>query len=465
VLGDEAQPADGARRATGASGPRHAAPRKSLLTKLHMPAGKAVALAAMPTALLMGLGFTPHLTAQADELPKSPYKPGPCVTQPDTPATQDADGAKKDGADSGTSKDSGSTGDDAKDAKDSKDAKGTGESTGSKDAGGSDAPSAGATESPKPPTTQPPADEEKSEPAPSASPSPTKSVNPLDPLGLGDLLGGLLGVDKKSSATTTDPAASDDSAASDASDDSDDSAASDADSAAPEPSASATPKPSTTTAPPKVSDTVKSTVETADTAVKDAEDALKGATDGAGKTVKSVTDAATGDTGADGPQPFPCPTYDAEALAAAETEPGIPLLADDPWVLKSSLLTLYGLKYEGIVKVRTYSGTVKDVLKFTATGVDIGDLSQTVDGPNGTKTHVTARKGSTSTIRNGTVTMYTESISGNLLGVIPITFTPKAPPPLSLPVMFFTDCTVIQAAQFGGDLTVPGMKVLPGQAS
>ncbi len=60
--------------------------------------------------------------------------------------------------------------------------------------------------------------------------------------------------------------------------------------------------------------------------------------------------------------------------------------------------------------------------------------------------------------------MYTESLSGNLLGAVPITFTPKFPPPLTLPTLFFTDVTVIQAAQFGGDLTVPGMKVLPGPA-
>jgi hypothetical protein len=30
-------------------------------------------------------------------------------------------------------------------------------------------------------------------------------------------------------------------------------------------------------------------------------------------------------------------------------------------------------------------------------------------------------------------------------------------------VLFFTDVTVVQAGQFGGDLTVPGMRVLPGQ--
>ncbi|CAM5676368.1 hypothetical protein SAURM35S_00482 [Streptomyces aurantiogriseus] len=52
------------------TGPRHAAPKKPLFTRLHMPAGKAIALAAMPTAVLMGMGFTPTL-ANAEDQPSS----------------------------------------------------------------------------------------------------------------------------------------------------------------------------------------------------------------------------------------------------------------------------------------------------------------------------------------------------------------------------------------------------------
>ncbi|MFD8820744.1 hypothetical protein ACFV23_57050, partial [Streptomyces sp. NPDC059627] len=43
------------------TGPRHAAPRKPLFTRFHMPAGKAIASVAMPTAVLMGFGFTSSL--------------------------------------------------------------------------------------------------------------------------------------------------------------------------------------------------------------------------------------------------------------------------------------------------------------------------------------------------------------------------------------------------------------------
>ncbi|SHN32055.1 hypothetical protein [Actinacidiphila paucisporea] len=437
MLGDDAQPVvsegqDGTTR----PGPRHAAPRKSLFTKLHMPAGKAVALAAMPTAVLMGMGFTPHL-AQADPLPKNPFKPGPCVTQSDTPTPSATDKS----ADKAKSGDKGTT------AGKPKPDPTTSPSATPKPSSSPAAPDPST--SPSPAGTGKPVTQSQPQAKPSASASPSATTDPKDPLGLGQLLGGLLGADSSSKPTS-----------------------------APTTHAPA-PAPTTTTAPPAdpvkstvggagkaVGDTVKGVTDTAKSTVKDT---TKTATDGVRKTTKTVKDTAAAPVASPsssaGRQSYPCPTTDAHALADAATEQGIPLLPDTPWTLKSSLLTLYGLQYDGIVQVRTYSGTVKDVLKFTATGVDIGDLHQIVDGPHGTKTHVSARSGSTSTIRNGTVTMYTESLSGNLLGAVPITFTPKFPPPLTLPVLFFTDVTVIQAGQFGGDLTVPGMKVLPGQSS
>lgn len=69
-----------------------------------------------------------------------------------------------------------------------------------------------------------------------------------------------------------------------------------------------------------------------------------------------------------------------------------------------------------------------------------------------------AGKGTTSTITDGDTVMYTESISGNLLGLIPITFSPDSPPPLNIPLIYFTNVTVKQAYQYGGTLHVPGMR-------
>ncbi|MFD8554582.1 hypothetical protein ACFV08_24010, partial [Streptomyces fradiae] len=85
MRGDETQPAAHGGGAAGTRrGPRHAAPRKSLLSKLQAPAGKALALAAMPTAVLVGMSLTQR-PALADDK-DIPFAPGPCVTQPDEPA-------------------------------------------------------------------------------------------------------------------------------------------------------------------------------------------------------------------------------------------------------------------------------------------------------------------------------------------------------------------------------------------
>jgi len=109
--------------------------------------------------------------------------------------------------------------------------------------------------------------------------------------------------------------------------------------------------------------------------------------------------------------------------------------------------------------LRTAGATTEKVLKYVVSnGTDIGDLHQTVkDEQSGKTYHVQAAKGSTSTIRDGDTVMYTESISGNLLGLIPITFDPEHPPPLNIPLIYFTDVTVQQAGQFGGTLHVPGL--------
>ncbi|MEU4891612.1 hydrogenase expression protein HypF [Streptomyces sp. NPDC044780] len=419
------------------TGPRHAAPKKSVLTRLQVPAGKAIALAAMPTAVLMGMGLTPQL-ASANPRPEDRYKAGPCVSQPDETDKKDAKSGK------GTP-DSRSEDQDAKDAKGSKGAKDDesakdgkdGKDAGdSKDTGGSKDASAGSSDDEATPT---PSASRRTE-EPSASPSPSKSKNPLDPLGLGDALHDILTPDEKDASAEPSASPSPSSSA--------------------EPSSSPSPDPAKSSSSDKSTDPVKDTVGKVGKGVEDT-------VDKAGKTVEDAKDktdealptpSSSASKGADdGKEPFPCPEFDADAYENAESEPTANLLPEDPWTLKSTLLTLHGLDYKGIVEVRTQGGQIKKVLKFTASGVDIKDLHQLVVGPAGTTTHVQAREGSTSTIRNGTVTMYTEELSGNLLGLIPITFSPKSPPPVNIPEVFFTGVTVKQAGQFGGDLTVPGM--------
>jgi hypothetical protein len=416
-----------------------------MLTRLQVPAGKAIALAAMPTAVLMGMGLTPQL-ASANTRAEDRYKAGPCVSQPDEADKDDAEG-KKDASDGK-----------GKDGKDS-DAEDPGsDNKGSEDKGGTSGSGDASPSKPTPTPTPTPSgtsgsggEEEPGEPSASPSPSASKTKNPLDPLGIGDKLHDIFTPDKGGGEDGADASAEP--------------------SATPSPSASsATPSPSPSTGEKadnpvkdtvdKVGDGAKDTVDKVGEGAKDtvhkAEKAARDAKDKAGKALPKPSPSAGADGGKEG---YPCPEFDADAYKNAADEPTASPLPDDPWVLRSTLLSLHGLDYKGIVEVRTHNGESKKVLKFTADGVDIKDLHQLVKGPAGTTTNVAAREGSTSTFRNGTVTMYTEELKGNLLGIIPITFSPKTPPPVNIPEVFFTDVKVTQAGQFGGELTIPGMHV------
>ncbi|WP_328861777.1 hypothetical protein [Streptomyces sp. NBC_00306] len=414
-------------------GPRHAAPRKSLLTKLQRPAGKAMALAAMPTAVFVGMGLTPKLALADDK--DIPFAPGPCVTRSDEPAESESPKPSE----------SAKPSDEASETPDPSSTAPAEENDGKDD-----------NAEPKPDTTPSAsdpgrADEEKPDEAkPTPTPTPTESEtrNPLDPLGVGDALKDLFdGPDKPTATPAPTPSET----------------AKPSEKPADEPSEKPTAKPAEPQDE-KPSSKPADKADEADDKTDKVKDAIKDAADKAGATteeleaaVKSLDPKSDTDIPEGAKPRFPCPEADPKALAAADLEPGIPLLPDEPWVLESSLLTLTGLDYKGIVEVKTGSGKIKKVLKFTASGVDIKDLHQLVEGPNGTTAHVEADKGSTSTIRSGTVTMYTEELKGNLFGLIPITFSPTSPPPLNVPFAFFTNAKVKQAGQFGGTLTVPGL--------
>ncbi|WP_436773111.1 DUF6114 domain-containing protein [Yinghuangia sp. YIM S09857] len=170
-------------------------------------------------------------------------------------------------------------------------------------------------------------------------------------------------------------------------------------------------------------------------------------------TSPSAATAMPAPTGAK--PPYPCPTQ--VPLAANRAATGGPVLPDEPWILRSSLLAMAGMDYKGVVDVTTGSGKTKPVLKFEVSGgVDIWNLDMTspVDG-NGNRIHVFSLDNTKSYMKDGTVTFYTESLKGNLFGLIPVEFTPTSPPPLNVPVAFFTDVTVRQAGQTGATLVIP----------
>ncbi|MFJ5269435.1 hypothetical protein [Streptomyces sp. NPDC088358] len=434
-------PADEATRGTEAdesrvrTGPRHAAPRKPLFTRFHVPAGKAVAIAAMPTAVLMGMGFTPTL-AQADD-----HSSSKSLTADEYQKCVEAMTGAKDGKDAS--------------AKPTPSASSSASSTASP---GTTKPTPSASASPDKTSSSDSGSDDKagSDPTPSASKpaqssgdsgtsgdgktatTPSASANGGGLLGtIGDAITGVLtGGGDSTGGSTPAPSATPSASAS-----------ASATGSTTDKGASGTLKDTTD----KVTGTVKKAVkDTTDTATKAAEDTTK--------AVKDAADAATST-----PSPSASSTTDpSDCPVATDAEGGVDnsvLLPDDPWYLNASSLLLKGADYQGVVKVKTAGGKIKRVLKYVISdGTDIGDLHQTVnDAQSGKTYHVQAGKGTTSTIRDGKTVMYTESISGNLLGLIPITFDPDNPPPLNIPLIYFTKVKVVQAGQFGGTLTVPGL--------
>jgi hypothetical protein len=382
----------------------------------------------MPTAVFVGMGLTPKLALADDK--EIPFAPGPCVTRSDEPSESASPSA-------------------------SESAKPSASPSPTDTAAPEPTPSAtsssgpdGQAEEPKP-AESPSASAAGTEPeALAPEPSASETKNPLDPLGVGDKVkdffdgvGDTLRGETEPAQTPSSPSGT---------------ATKPAEQPAEKPAAAPADEPADTPVE-KATDAVDGTVDRTKEAIKDAAEKAGAEVEELDEDVKGL-DPVKDENIPDGAKPrFPCPTPDPDALAAAEVEPGLPLLPDEPWILESSMLTLTGLDYHGIVEVKTGSGKIKKALKFTATGVDIKDLHQLTVGPNGTTAHVEARSGSTSTIRNGTVTMYTEELKGNLFGIIPITFSPETPPPVNVPFAMFTNVKVTQAGQFGGTLTVPGL--------
>ncbi|MFJ7114130.1 hypothetical protein ACIQW4_13215 [Streptomyces albogriseolus] len=414
------------------TGPRHAAPKKPLFTRFHMPAGKAIAIAAMPTAVLMGMGFTPTL-AQADDQPSSrnltadefkecleaieKAEEGDASASP-TPSATASESASEDAEEPSTDPTGSAPAQEAPDA--DEDA----------DKGSDSSPDSGSDDEAEPtPTPSATAGGQAADTEPAPSPSETDK-NLLEQIG--DAIEDVFTPGEKAEETPS-----------------------------PSPSASASSSAPAEETDEKAEEAPQKPAEkAAGDVLEQTGDAVQDATEQAEEAVEEETQEPEATAS---PSPSESSGIDLEDCpVATDAEGGVDNnvpLPDDPWFLNASSLLLKGADYKGIVEVRTANGTKKKVLKYVISdGTDIGDLHQTVKDPQTGKTyHVQAAKGSTSTIRDGDTVMYTESISGNLLGRIPVTFDPENPPPLNIPLIYFTKVTVQQAGQFGGTLHVPGL--------
>jgi hypothetical protein len=116
---------------------------------------------------------------------------------------------------------------------------------------------------------------------------------------------------------------------------------------------------------------------------------------------------------------------------------GVPLVTARGALLEGSSLEMYDSTYDGTVTLRT-AGSPLRTLKFTMAKSVTKPFSLTVPEPGGRTTVIRSDALTT----EGHVTFYTPRFQGKLFGLIPVTFTPDAPPPLTLPYLKFTDVRI-----------------------
>ncbi|MER7001528.1 DUF6114 domain-containing protein [Dactylosporangium sp. NPDC000555] len=137
----------------------------------------------------------------------------------------------------------------------------------------------------------------------------------------------------------------------------------------------------------------------------------------------------------------------------AQPAAGQPFVAKQPSILKTDVMTMDGLTYDGIAELPHKDGTTVKVLAFTMRN-SVSTPFQ-LDTPGAGKLLVT--KSSKLTVE-GDVKFYTTSFSASVLG-LPLTFTPSfPPPPIPLP-RSYTACTIELVYVRSNILTAPGMNI------
>ncbi|GIM93341.1 DUF6114 domain-containing protein [Paractinoplanes toevensis] len=133
----------------------------------------------------------------------------------------------------------------------------------------------------------------------------------------------------------------------------------------------------------------------------------------------------------------------------------IPNVAGEPGLMEVDSLTMYNSTYDGVVDMPQTDGKTFKALKFSMDKAVNKPFTLTMNEPNGSKTVITSKE----LITDGTVKFYTPEFKGNLFGLIPVTFTPESPPPLTLPILWFTDAKIKLAYVRCDTLTGDPLKV------
>jgi hypothetical protein len=135
---------------------------------------------------------------------------------------------------------------------------------------------------------------------------------------------------------------------------------------------------------------------------------------------------------------------------------GMPMVSLKGGVITGTLLTMYGSTYDGVVELRTASGVVR-ALQFSMDKSVTKQFKLQIDEPGDSSTAITSSELTT----DGNVKFYSTKFTGRLFGVIPVTFTPDAPPPLMLSPLSFADVVIDLAFVRCDTLTADAMKVAP----
>ena len=447
----------------GSLGPRtagrHAAPRTTVRRRLQLPVGRAIALTAVPTALLMGT-IAPKFALAADVRSTSASSSsenavsGPAgdsctktslkALENGTAGTTAPSKAKSGGTDS--------TGQASTSPKSSPKTN-SGGTAGTRPA--TPAPSTTPTPAPTGSTpTSPPKSPQPTSP-PSSTPKPVtgQPVNPIT--GILNGLGGLLGLDQSQTAPQGAAAAVTPAAA---------------------PTVTATTAPAKAVQQPAQAVTQSATPSATAAPSSPATHPSTPAATPTHPAAAPTHTAAPAASAAPGTAAAANKLCDIRSLAApldTSVINGITEMPSVPWTLKSSDLELINTQFWGVVTVPTAAGDVR-VLKFTAQEVNIGDLDMSTQQV-GQELHVQGGPGTTSSMSGGTVTMYVTSLSGTLASAegiplawlgVNLTLTPDTLPqwlydligdvPIPL-TLSLTNAVATQTGQFGGNLTIPGM--------
>lgn len=143
-------------------------------------------------------------------------------------------------------------------------------------------------------------------------------------------------------------------------------------------------------------------------------------------------------------KPSPSPSADeipclgARIFGKTASADDIPFVSKKPGLMEVGKLDMYGAGYDGVVDMPVQGGGSFKALKFSMDRAVNTPFSLTIDEAGGAQTVIKSDQLTTT----GTVKFYTPKMTGKLFGLIPVTFTPEQPPPLTLPYLLFTDVEI-----------------------